>query len=383
MSGAGFCTGFRFTFKLLKGVVMPFLSIAFSNFRNLQNARMDLHSREVFFVGENGQGKSNILESLYISAYGSSFRTKVDSELIKNGEQGFSLSSFYKDEYGEKSHLLSITYEKNKKRIEKNRKVINDRKELINTVPCVLFNHDDLDFVIGEPERRRFFLDQSISMFDLMFLDVSRRYRRTLKNKNIILKGTDYSLLDSYDSYLVQYGTEILKKRTEAIYNFNLIFSDLYEKVSGIDGVHLVYEPSWKGQDGMCTGEQALKILYSKRESDKMLGLSTSGPHRDLIKCVRNDKNFIPVASMGQRRLIAIVLRIAQAVYYKTETQRRPVLLMDDVLLEIDHAKREKILALLPDYEQLFCTFLPGEPYKMYTKSSTKIYKIENGVWNE
>jgi DNA replication and repair protein RecF len=143
---------------------LPFLSLSPVNFRNLVNQSIDLSSKEVFFVGENGQGKSNLLEALYYSSYGSSFRTRMDGELIKDGENALRLRSMYREENGT-THTTSITLENNKKRIEKDGKMLHDRKDLVNTMPCVLYNHDDLDFVIGSPERKRFFIDQSLSMY--------------------------------------------------------------------------------------------------------------------------------------------------------------------------------------------------------------------------
>jgi len=108
-----------------------------------------------------------------------------------------------------------------------------------------------------------------------------------------------------------------------------------------------------------------------------------SGPHRDRIRFLRNGKPFIPDSSTGQRRLIAILLRVAQAVFYTEAAEKKPVLLMDDVLLELDPDKRQRVTAALPDYDQLFCTFLPGEPYERYKKTSTKVYTMENGCWHE
>ncbi len=108
-----------------------------------------------------------------------------------------------------------------------------------------------------------------------------------------------------------------------------------------------------------------------------------SGPHRDKVRFMKGAKQFVPSASTGQRRLISLILRIAQAQYYTVITQKKPILLMDDVLLELDPDKRQKVTALLPEYEQLFCTFLPGEPYERYKKTTTKIFKIEGGHWSE
>ena len=129
--------------------------------------------------------------------------------------------------------------------------------------------------------------------------------------------------------------------------------------------------------------DEVLFNLKNKREVDKILGTTMSGPHRDKIIFVKGSVSFVPTASTGQRRLIALILRTAQAVYYTQVTGRKPVLLMDDVLLELDPDKRQKVTALLPEYDQLFCTFLPGEPYQRYKHDTTRIYEIKEGGWKE
>ena len=363
---------------------MPFLSLSPVNFRNLLNKPMDLLSKEVYFTGENGQGKSNLLEALYYSSYASSFRTHTDSELIKNGEKSMSLRTIYREENGN-VHTTFIVIENGHKKIEKDGKIIHDRKELINTMPCVLYSHDDLDFAEGSPERRRFFLDQSLSMYDVMYIDVLRRYRRILKNRNLCLKEKKYELFDTYDIQLIMNGLEIQKKRKDAVFQFNQIFEKMYENVSGIGGVNIRYLPSWKNQDeaSLPNIDEIMELVKSKRDVERSLGTTMTGPHRDRIVFIKNGAQFIPTASTGQRRLVALVLRTAQAVFYTQVTGKKPVLLMDDVLLELDPEKRKRLTAMLPDYDQLFCTFLPGEPYENYRHETTRVYKIENGSWTE
>ncbi len=363
---------------------MPFLSLTSVNFRNLLNKPMDLLAKEVYFTGENGQGKSNLLEALYYSSYASSFRTHTDSELIKNGENSMSLRTIYREENGN-VHTTFIVIENGHKKIEKDGKIIHDRKELINTMPCVLYSHDDLDFAEGSPERRRFFLDQSLSMYDVMYIDVLRRYRRILKNRNLCLKEKKYELFDTYDIQLIMNGLEIQKKRKDAVFQFNQIFEKMYENVSGIGGVNIRYLPSWKNQDeaSLPNIDEIMELVKSKRDVERSLGTTMTGPHRDRIVFIKNGVQFIPTASTGQRRLVALVLRTAQAVFYTQVTGKKPVLLMDDVLLELDPEKRKRLTAMLPDYDQLFCTFLPGEPYENYRHETTRVYKIENGSWTE
>ncbi len=356
---------------------MPFISVSLTNFRNLENKTINLSSKEVFFIGENGQGKTNFLETLYLSAYGSSFRTKKESEIIKENCANFSIRSLY--ENNNKTDLVSVQFDQSKKKILKNGKTLKDRKDLINTIPCVLFSHSDLDFVIGEPERKRFFIDQSLSMYDVLYIDTMRRYKKTLKNRNALLKKEQYEALDAYDHTLVIEGMEIVKKRKNAIYNFNRIFTPLYEKVTGIENVKIGYASQWEHKNL----DEILNLLLEKRNSDKIMKTTVTGSHRDKIGFVKDNKNFVATASTGQCRLTAILLRICQAVQFSEITQKKPVLLMDDVLLELDPKKREIITSLLPDYDQLFCTFLPGEPYLNYAREKTLLYSVEKGVVNE
>lgn len=357
---------------------MPFLSLSLHNVRNLQNTTIDLLSKEVYFVGDNGQGKSNLLEALYLSAYGSSFRTRSDAEIVTKGFQDYSIRSFFKDSLG-LSNTVTVSFSENRKKITKNGKKVLDRKEMINTIPCVLFCHEDLDFAVGEPERRRFFIDQSLSMYDVLYIDILRRYKKILKTRNLLLKEKKYELLSVFNENLAKEGIDIQRKRTEMIYQFNRLFSKIYEEVSGIENVTISYDRSWRDMDY----DQILAFLDEKQDMDKKLCTTMSGPHRDRIRFVKDKQNFISTASTGQKRLISIVLRISQAVYFTKITGKKPVLLMDDVLLEMDPEKRRKIMALLPEYDQLFCTFLPGEPYENYKRSGTRIYMINEGVWNE
>ena len=305
-----------------------------------------------------------------------------------------SVRTIYREESGA-THTTSIKIENGKKRLEKDGKMLHDRKDIINTMPCVLYNHDDLDFAVGSPERRRFLIDQSLSMYDVVYIDLIRRYKRILKNRNMALKEKKFELLDMYDIQLVQNGLEIQKKRKNAVFQFNQIFGKLYENVTGIDGLSIRYSPSWKkvgtesaeegiyGDKNIPSIDEVLSFIKSKREMERIMGTTVTGPHRDRINFVRRGKAFVPTASTGQRRLIALLLRTAQAVYYTQITGRKPVLLMDDVLLELDPDKRQTFTTLLPDYDQLFCTFLPGEPYDRYKNNETLIYRIQQGGWEK
>jgi DNA replication and repair protein RecF len=365
---------------------MAFASLRTASFRNLIDAEVDVSGKDIFLIGENGQGKTNFLEALYYCSYASSFRSVRDGELVRLGEKDCSVSA--KLGCGELSDgsinsEVTVYYKDGKKSIALDGKRIDDRKELLATAPCVVFCHEDMDFVSGTPERRRWFFDQCQSLGDPLYLDDLRNYRKVLKNRNSLLKNDAgkktpecISLLETLDTQLVRYGYEMIKKRQEGAEIFSRIIEPLYHEISGLEGVSLRYAPSWK-EDSV---DALLSELISHRDRDFMFGLSLSGPHRDRYIFTPQGREFSGKASTGQRRLLALLLRISQARIFSQKTGKKPVLLLDDVLLELDGEKRKKFLSLMPEYDQAFFTFLPEEPYKQYRKEDTIIYHVESGA---
>lgn len=353
---------------------MPFLSASFYNFRNLENATVDISSPEVFLVGKNGQGKTNFLEVLYVSSYGTSFRTRSLAQICTKDEKEFSIRALYK-ETDQISHTISIIIQDKKKDIQKNFKKIKNSKELISTIPCILFHGDDIEFAVGTPSRKRFFIDQSVSLCNSDFIEDLVKYSKVLKSRNIILEQKKASLLDSIDEIFASLALLITNERKNIVGEYAKHFSSIYEEISGVSGVEMVYRPSIKVE----SEEDLLILLAEKRQNDLIDRTSSIGPHRDRIHFIKDKKPFTERASNGQRRLISLVLRMIQAKIYSEKTGRKPIFLMDDILLELDPEKRQKFMELLPPYEQLFCTFLPGEPYKNYRKTETKVFFVEDG----
>ncbi|MDR1617925.1 MAG: DNA replication and repair protein RecF [Treponema sp.] len=358
---------------------MPFRFLRTVSFRNLADVDVDTGGKDIFLIGKNGQGKTNFLEALYFSAYASSFRGVRDTELVRTGEKDFSVSAILSS--GEDDQVL-IKYQEGKKTVLINGKQVEDRKDLLSVVPCIVFCHEDMEFVAGPPERRRWFFDQSLSLCDPLYLDDLRRFRRVLKARNVFFKdsitgymGAVDSMLDTLDMQFIQYGMNLIEKREQAAAAFSCMFGPLYEEVSGIAGVTVRYSPSWK-EGG---AERAVAWLKQRRENDRAAGTSLSGPHRDRYLFVRDGADFAEKASTGQRRLLALLLRIAQARRFSEMTGKNPVLLLDDVLLEMDGEKRRKFISVMPEYDQAFFTFLPEEPYSLYLKPDTIVYSMEAG----
>jgi DNA replication and repair protein RecF len=348
-------------------------------FRNLVNAEIDTSGKDVFLVGVNGQGKTNFLEAIYFCAYASSFRGVNESELIATGEKACSVSATFS---GSLNNDALVKLENGRKTIYVDGKKLEDRKELLSMAPCVVFCHEDMSFVAGSPELRRWFFDQAQSLYDPIYLDELRKYRRLLKTRNTVLRdgradaGVSLSpLLDAVEPQIVQYGLALMKKRRRAVERFSQVCGPLYEEVSGIDGIGIRYLPSWKTDDP----ENIAAFLYEHRQHDLSFGATLSGPHRDRYSFIRGKHEFAARASTGQRRLLALLLRVAEAQCFSEITGNKPVLLLDDVLLELDPEKRHRFLAVMPEYDQAFYTFLPGEPYERYQKNDTLVYTVVQG----
>jgi DNA replication and repair protein RecF len=358
---------------------MSFETLRTAAFRNLADNEINTHAKNIFLVGENGQGKTNFLEALYYCSYASSFRGVRDKEVVRNGEKDFSASVKLNISLYER---VLVKFENGKKNIYIDGKLAEDRKELLEISPCIVFCHEDMEFVAGSPERRRWFFDQSQSLYDLVYLDDLRKYRRVLKTRNTVLKESrgdlrekTTTMLDVLDPQLVSYGLRLMEKREEAVRLFSGTFGPLYEQVSGISDITVRYIPSWKEDSEAAV----LAFLEERRETDVVAGLSLSGPHRDRYLFSRLNAEFSGKASTGQRRLLALLLRIAQARRFSGMTGRNPVLLLDDVLLELDPEKRQRLLSVMPEYDQAFYTFLPEEPYERYRKSDTLVYYVKEG----
>jgi DNA replication and repair protein RecF len=333
---------------------------------------------------------------------------------LSEGTQDFSAAAELCPANSGIQKTVLVKYEKSRKSIVLDGKKIEDRKDLLETVPCVVFCHEDMEFVSGSQERRRWFFDQTQSLYDPVYLDDLRKYKRVLKARNALLRdcrlgvsgrSAAEDVLDALDPQLVEYGLRLMEKRRKEAERFSAVFGALYGEVSGIDGVGVAYLSSWKessrkslvlpdpsrypSAEGYLEGSDIAGFLAARRDMDISAGLTARGPHRDRYMFVRKgpgdaslarDGDFSAAASTGQRRLLALLLRVAQARCFSDMTGKTPVRLLDDVLLELDGDKRRRFLGVMPQYEQAFFTFLPEEPYDKYRKSDTLVYYVNSGV---
>jgi len=350
---------------------VAFTSVRLYHFRNLDDTTVPTEAKDLFLVGENGQGKTNFLEAIYFTCYGSSFRTRRDETLIRHGESDLAVEAGFQRE-GETHHVV-IKQVGRKKSIELNGKPVSDRKEIISNVPCIVFCHDDIGFVTGAPEMQRWFMNQTLSLVDRDYLDALRLYNRILRSRNAALKSGRLSLLDTFDRQLVDAGVPIVVMRREISSRFSEVLKGLFGTVfEGSDELQLTYRASWQSDDPHSE-------IARRRDNDIRMATTTSGPHRDRFVYELGGTLLTDVASTGQLRLVSLILRVAQAQFVRNATGSLPVLLLDDVLLELDPRRRARFMEALPEYEQAFFTFLPDEQYARFKGDSALTYRVDGG----
>jgi DNA replication and repair protein RecF len=356
---------------------MGFERLRFFNFRNLKDRELALGAREVFLVGENGQGKTNLLEAVHLLCLGSSFREKRESVMARDAVTPIGLHGRYCGApSGEKTLSLQMAPGR-KKEIRVNEKMLAERRDLLSEVLCICFVQQDMDFVTGPPDERRRFFDQTLILSDLSFLDSLRSYRQVLRARNLCLKTRREELLDVYDGQLATLGIAMQGRRAALMNEFNEVFAPLFREIMGTEeNVRIRYRPSW---DGLLTVDEVMARLAACRARDQLLGMTTSGPHRDAFSYLLEGRDYAHIASTGQLRLCALALRVAQARFLTARTGRMPVLLLDDVLLELDPGRKRSFISRFPPYEQAFFTFLPDESWQSFRTPDTLVLTVDRG----
>ncbi|AWG43222.1 DNA replication and repair protein RecF [Candidatus Borreliella tachyglossi] len=343
------------------------------NFKNIENQVINFNFNNVYFYGENGSGKTNILDAIYCLAFASSFLVSTDRELVKYGETEFYLKCFYKT--AERNGEINLSFRNGKKEIRVNNGIIKDRKELIFNIPAIIFSNYDIDFIVGAPAKKRWFFDQAISLVSLSYLDILRRYRKILKQRNLILRQGDRNLLKVYNETFVDCALEITKMRENFIKHFYEFFKYYYSFIFDISSsLEIKYVPSVK-----CDNRDELLKNLLLRERDELFEKSTlMGPHRDLYEVLNGDRVFTNHSSTGQNRTLSLIYRLVQVLIFNKRFGIAPILLFDDVFLELDSIRRRRVFEILPKSSQCFFTFL-DDAYDIKRDSSFVVYRVKDG----
>ncbi|MBO5009697.1 MAG: DNA replication/repair protein RecF [Clostridia bacterium] len=335
--------------------------IRVKNFRNIEECDIDFSDGVNLLYGNNAQGKTNIVEAIYIFSRGKSFRGRDDSELIRFGEEGFNLFIEFESNIG-KENLEYSLYGKERKR-KKNGYNIKKVSEMIGSFKSVLFYPDDLGLVKDGPDKRREFVNIASSQCYSSYLKNYSDFKKALENRNCLLKMinkgfyVDIKEIESWSESLAEYASFIYISRIEFIKKLGFYANKFMNEISGGKEIIKIYLDSDIDED--CEREKAKEIYKDKLKSnlDKEIaaGVTLYGPHRDDIKILINEKEARIFASQGQQRSIVLSMKLAEGEVIKEISGEYPVYLFDDVLSELDDERRKYILSGVKD-KQLIIT---------------------------
>jgi len=335
------------------------------NFRNHASSVLEFSPEVNMLVGNNAQGKTNVLEAIYLSCVGRGWRTNKDRELIKFDAQVASVKADVKKEYGgvEVEILLSTA---GKKQITINKIPVKKMGELMGQINCVFFSPDELRLVKEAPADRRRFMDIDISQIDKSYFYSLLRYNKILSQRNALLKSRDEDIvvgLNIWDEQLAKEGEKIISRRKEFIEELKMEVGKVHEGLTDSkERIEIEYESNGDINDG-----GLLEALRGAREKDMRLKTTTVGPHRDDISILINGKDVRRFGSQGQQRTVALSLKLAELEIFRTKTGEYPVLLLDDVFSELDQLRKSNLLEMVRKVQTIItCTETSATNIKMF-----------------
>ncbi|MEG0156104.1 MAG: DNA replication/repair protein RecF [Anaerovoracaceae bacterium] len=324
--------------------------IILEKFRNYDHADISFDPRVNIFLGDNAQGKTNLLESIYLTSTGKSFRTTKEKELIKFNEEFCRIRLAY---FREEDGSIDIAINRNGKKLGKvNGIKIEKNAEILDNVLAVIFSPEDLKIVKEEPEKRRKFIDRELSQLKLSYYRNLNVYQKVLNQRNVYLKEKNIDLfaLSVWDEKLAEYGKRLIEDRAWFIQKLDKISKKIHWRITeGKEELQLTYAPS------ISSNEDFLAILLEGQEKDRYHGNTAKGPHKDDFEVSINGINARKFGSQGQLRTAALSLKMAEIELIKEEKNEFPILLLDDVLSELDY-KRQRMLIHSFKEVQLFIT---------------------------
>lgn len=338
-------------------------SIELINFRNYDNARIYFTNGLNVIIGNNAQGKTNLLESIYLASIGKSPRTSKEKELIKwNSTYSKIIIEYVKNNNHKKMEIYLSTSQN--KSIKINGYYLKKISQLLGEIYTVYFSPDELNIVKNGPNERRKFLDVALCQFDQTYFYNLNKYYEILEQRNKLLKSstsakTISDTLSIWDDQLATYGAKIIYTRLQFINILSSIAHDIHNDLtSGKENLRLEYV-------GVVDTElkkiqaKLLDSLISSIDKDISLGYTTVGPQRDDIKLIVNEIDIRSFGSQGQQRTVALTLKLAELEVMRRETGDSPILLLDDVLSELDETRQSKLLSKVSDIQ----TFITGTKF--------------------
>lgn len=382
-------------------------NIILQNFRNYGNLELEFNEHRNIIVGENAQGKTNLIEAIYLAAFAKSFRTNNAGDMVRFGEDKGRINVDITSEELDKN--IDITILANgRKMIKKDGKLVRRTADLLNNIVVIIFSPDDLRIIKDSPDRRRAYINRELSQIRPQYYEVLHNYNEALKEKNSLLKGYfntgkktftradnlslnesanrydnsrkyNEDMLDVYDHQLADYGYELIRYRKEFVEMLSEEASEIMSAISGgKEELKIEYRTSCDYISAPEGRELLYKQFYHNRARDIYAGSATLGPHRDDLEFYINGTDAKKYGSQGQQRTIALSLKLAEIRIAKQVLDEYPVLLLDDVLSELD-IDRQKFLVNQIDDVQLFITSAELNEDIIQTLQGGTLFRVEDG----
>lgn len=355
--------------------------IFLENYRNYEKLETEFDKRVNLILGENAQGKTNLIESIYMASFGKSFRTSKDREVILFEKDHCRIKVDY-FKYGDEGSVEIYIGSDGKKGIKADGIHVKKVSHLVENILCVIFSPEDLKIVKEEPAKRRGFIDRELCQLKVKYMDSLSRYKKILLQRNTYLKekNPDKNILKVWDDQLTSFGSYIISERKEFISRINDISSEIHKKITdGKENLVISYDPDISA-DG--SRENIRERFYKKLDEcikkDIYSGTTSKGPHKDDMKITVDGKDARKYCSQGQQRTAALSIKLAEIFLIKEEKEESPVLLLDDVLSELDNERQKFLINSLDDIQVFItATEIPGEV--MNSLTGGKIINIKKG----
>ena len=348
------------------------------NYRNYNVLDISLGPHVNVFMGDNAQGKTNILEGIYYCAFARSHRTSKDRELINWNSDNALLSVTVGRERLDKRIDISILKD-GKKAIQINKIKIKKIGELFGNFNVVMFSPEDLKIIKDSPGVRRKFIDMELCQLNPKYYYNLVQYNKVLNERNSILRNRNINkdILDIYDMQLVEFGYNIIIDRLEYIQKLNKYSTKIHSDItSGKEKIEFKYISTIKDLENI--KENFYSLLEKNRVRDCERGITSVGPHRDDFTVLINDIDTKSYGSQGQQRTAVLTIKFSSLKIIKELTGEHPVLLLDDVLSELDFSRKRYILSTIGDIQTIItCTGI--EDLYEYLDDKSKVFKVKDG----
>lgn len=362
-------------------------NIFIENIRLIKNLLIEKTDRINFILGKNAQGKSTVLESLYILCTSKSNRTFKDKEFININENTATVSADIKREKRPDINLR-LTADRNHKKVYWADNTKKSRiSDAIGELNSIVFSSDDMEMIKGEPVTRRNYMNLEISQIYPMYINEYASYKKVLIQRNNILKDIknnirqSYDILDVLDIQLAVWGARLIGRRKEFISKINSYAKEIYNEITDRNSdFNIVYQPNPKTDtfDESQLRQYISDQIQAKKDLDLKMGTTHTGPHRDDIDIKINNMSVKNFGSGGEIRSAAFAIKMAEIEIVKEIREEYPIVLLDDLMSELDCDRREKAVQIAGKNCQIFITTTHLDDIN-YDKNSTSIYYLEKG----